>query len=149
MCGGAYFQYGDEFMRMYFPNPKAMLPVLKKDGSIELLPWGRRQKQPGFLPVTGWAKIESIYGGVWERYFPKPVKIPLLAFMEKDFEGNSHWYDLQKGQFIQGLVAKEGNERRVYVVTLEPEPEDAQIHSRWPRVVQHGERSLYKRMEVG
>ncbi len=142
MCGGAHFQYGEEYMRMYFPNPKAMLPVLKKDGSIELLPWGRRQKQPGFLPIGGWARIESIYGGVWERYFPKPVKIPVLSFMEKDFEGHSHWYDLQKGQYIQGLVAKEGNERRVYVVTLEPEPEDAQIHSRWPRVVQLGERSI-------
>lgn len=142
MCGGAHFQYGDDYMRMYFPNPKAMLPVLKKDGSIELLPWGRRQTQDGKLPITGWAKIESIYGGRWERYFPKPVKIPVLAFMEKDFEGNSHWYDLQKGQYLQGLVAKEGSERRVYVVTLEPEPEDAQIHSRWPRVVQNGEKPL-------
>lgn len=148
MCGGAYFQCGDEFMRMYFPNPKAMLPVLKKDGSIELLPWGRRQKQSGNLPVTGWAKIESIYGGVWERYFPQPVKIPVLSFMEKDFEGNSHWYDLQKGQYIQGLVAKNGNERRVYVVTLEPEPEDAQVHSRWPRVVQNGERKFYENSSI-
>lgn len=95
-----------------------------------------------FLPIGGWARIESIYGGVWERYFPKPVKIPVLSFMEKDFEGHSHWYDLQKGQYIQGLVAKEGNERRVYVVTLEPEPEDAQIHSRWPRVVQLGEKPI-------
>lgn len=145
MCGGAYFQYGDDFHRMYFPNPKARLPVLKKDGSIELIPWGRRVGQDGHLPITGWARIESIYGGKWEKYFPKPVKIPVLAFMEKDFEGTSHWYDLQKGQYIQGLVAKEGNERRLYVVTIEPEPEDAQIHNRWPRVVQNGERSLSDR----
>jgi hypothetical protein len=62
-----------------------MLPVLKKDGSIELLPWGRRQKQPGFLPVTGWAKIESIYGGVWERYFPKPVKDSSIKLYGKRF----------------------------------------------------------------
>ena len=62
--------------------------------------------------------------------------------MEKDLEGNPHWYDLQKGQYIQGLIARDGNERRVYVVTLEPEPEDQQIHSRWPRVVQNGEKSL-------
>ncbi|HCC81456.1 MULTISPECIES: hypothetical protein [unclassified Methylophaga] len=149
MCGGAHFQYGDEYMRMYFPNPKAMLPVLKIDGSIELLPWGRRLKQPGNLPVTGWAKIESIYGGVWERYFPKPVKIPVLSFMEKDLEGHSHWYDLQKGQYIQGLVARDGNEKRVYVVTLEPEPEDAQIHSRWPRVVQDGEESKIRKLIYG
>ena len=83
------------------------------------------------------AKIESIYCGKWERFFPKPVKIPVLSFMEKDLEGNPHWYDLQKGQYIQGLIARDGNERRVYVVTLEPEPEDQQIHSRWPRVVKN------------
>jgi hypothetical protein len=50
---------------------------------------GRRQAQVGKLPITRWAKIESIYGGKWERYFPKPVKISVLSFMEKDFEGNS------------------------------------------------------------
>lgn len=142
MCGGAYFNYGDETMRIYFPNPKAVLPVLR-DGEPILLPWGRRQGQSGILPLTGWAKLESIYAGVWEKYHPISVKIPVLSFMEKDFQGQSHWYDLQKGQYVQGLVARamNSNERRVYVVTLEPEPEDAQIHSRWPRVVQAGEPS--------
>jgi hypothetical protein len=60
--------------------------------------------------------------------------------MEKDFDGNSHWYDLNKGQFIQGLIARDNNEQRVYVVTIEPELEDANIHNRWPRIVQQGER---------
>lgn len=141
MCGGAQFQHGDDFMRMYFPNPKAVLPVLQKDGRQVLLPWGRRQDEFGRLPMGGWAKLESIYGGVWDKYFAKPVKIPVLAFMEKDLAGRSHWYDLQKGQFIQGLIAREGNEKRIYVVTIEPEPDDAQIHDRWPRVVQSGENS--------
>lgn len=59
--------------------------------------------------------------------------------MEKDLAGRRHWYNLQKGQFIQGVIARDGNERRIYVVTIEPEPEDANIHNRWPRVVQAGE----------
>lgn len=144
MCGGAYFQHGDETRRMFFPNPNAVLPVLKKDGSQILMPWGRRQDQPGKLPMGGWAKIESIYAGVWDKYFAKPVKIPVLAFMEKDLAGRSHWYDLQKGQFIQGLIARDGNERRLYVVTIEPEPDDMLIHSRWPRVIQNGEKPFYR-----
>lgn len=143
MCGGVYFQYGEDFIRTFFPNPKAQLPVLKQDGEVVLLPWGRRQGQPGHLPITGWAKLESIYSGVWDRYHPTPVKIPAVCFMEKDLAGNSHWYDVQKGQYIQGLMAKEGNEKRIYVVTVEPEPEDACIHNRWPRVVQKGEPSRY------
>ena len=142
MCGGVYFQHGDAVLRMYFPNPKAVLPILKKDSDIILMPWGRRQSQAGNLPIGGWAKLDSIYGGRWDKSFPKPVKIPVLSFMEKDFEGNSHWYDLNKGQYIQGVLARDNNEQRIYVVTIEPEIEDAQIHSRWVRVVQKGQKHL-------
>mgnify|MGYP000904851997 CR=1 FL=1 len=139
MCGGVYFEHKDDVLRQYFPNPKAVLPVRKKDDSLILMPWGRRQKQEGSLPLGGWARLDSIYTGVWDKYFPTPIKIPALSFMEKDFEGNSHWYDLNKGQFIQGLLARHNNEQRVYVVTIEPELEDANIHNRWPRIVQFGE----------
>jgi hypothetical protein len=139
MCGAAYFEHKGEVLRQYFPNPKAVLPVLKSDGGIILMPWGRRQQQVGNLPLGGWARLDSIYGGRWDKYFPKPIKMPVLSFMEKDFEGQSHWYDLNKGQFIQGLLARNNNEKRIYVVTIEPEIEDAQIHNRWPRVVQLGQ----------
>jgi hypothetical protein len=139
MCGGAYFEHKGEVLRQYFPNPKAVLPVLKSDGGIILMPWGRRQQQVGNLPLGGWARLDSIYGGRWDKYFPKPIKMPVLSFMEKDFEGQSHWYDLNKGQFIQGLLARNNNEQRIYVVTIEPEIEDAHIHNRWPRVVQLGQ----------
>lgn len=55
MCGGAHFQYGEEYMRMYFPNPKAMLPVLKKDGSIVsyCLGDGDKSSQVFYLSAAG------------------------------------------------------------------------------------------------
>jgi len=134
MCGGVYYTYNDQDIRVYFPNPKAMLPVRAKNGAIQLLPWGRRSDQAGRLPLGGWARLDSIYGGRWERWFPVPVKIPVKSFMEKDIEGHSHWYDLTKGKWLQGLVARDRYEQRVYVVTIEPEMEDA-VHSRWPRVM--------------
>ena len=43
--------------------------------------------------------------------------------------------DLEKGQFIQGLVAHYNDKKRIYVVTVEPEPLTREIHDRWPRVV--------------
>jgi len=144
MCGGVYFRHGEDILRMYFPNPKAVLPILKKDGDVILMPWGRRQSQTGSLPMGGWARLDSIYGGRWDKYFPKPVKIPALSFMEKDFEGQPHWYDLNKGQYIQGLLAKDNNELRIYVVTIEPEVEDSSIHERWVRVVQNGDKRLFR-----
>ena len=54
--------------------------------------------------------------------------------MEKDIEGRSHWYELTRGQWIQGLVARNNYEQRIYVVTVEPEMEDA-VHDRWPRIL--------------
>ena len=37
-------------------------------------------------------------------------------------------------KWIQGLVAHWDNERRIYVVTITPEMEDA-VHERWPRIM--------------
>lgn len=135
MCGGVYFKKDGEAYRSYFPNPKAQLPVFTEDGDIELVQWGRRENQAGHLPVTGWARLDSIKAGKWQRYHPIPVKIQVLNFMEKDNQGKSHWYGLNPGEFIQGLLAQAGSEKRVYVVTVPPEAENAHIHNRWPRVL--------------
>ena len=81
-----------------------------------------------------WTRLDGIYTGRWDRWFPVAVKIPVKSFMEKDLEGHSHWYDLTRGQWIQGLVASNQQERRLYVVTIEPELAEA-IHDRRPRIM--------------
>jgi len=134
MCGGVYYYHNNQDVRVYFPNPKATLPVITKNKEIELLPWGRRKEQQGHLPMGGWARLDSIYSGRWDKWFPIPVKIPVKQFMEKDIEGNSHWFDLTNGQYIQGLVARDKYERRIYVVTVTPELSEA-VHDRWPRIL--------------
>ena len=134
MCGGVYYTIQDQDTRVYFPNPKALLPVKTRAGGIKTLAWGRRREQAGTLPLGGWARLDSIYAGRWDRWFPVAVKIPVKSFMEKDLEGHSHWFDLTRGQWIQGLVARSQQERRVYVVTIEPELPEA-VHDRWPRIM--------------
>ena len=134
MCGGVYYSTSDRDIRVYFPNPTAQLPVKTRTGDASLLPWGRRHEQAGSLPLGGWARLDSIYAGRWDRWFPVAVKLPLKSFMEKDLEGHSHWYDLSRGQWIQGLVARYQQEHRVYVVTVEPELPET-VHDRWPRIM--------------
>jgi hypothetical protein len=134
MCSGVYYRIGEEEVRCYFPNPKARLPVKKRGGGVELLPWGRRPDQAGRLPLGGWARLDAIYEGRWDRWSPRPVKLMVSQFMEKDIEGHNHWYDLTPGKWVQGLVAHWENERRVYVVTIIPELADA-VHERWPRIL--------------
>ena len=119
---------------MFFPNPKAVLPVRTKTGDVELLIWGRRREEQGRLPPGGWARLDAISAGRWDKWFPTPVKLPVARFMEKDARGRSHWYDVSGGFWIQGLVARDAGERRVYVVTIEPQLEEA-VHDRWPRIL--------------
>ncbi len=135
MCGGIIYQYRHGERRDYYPDPEAKLPVVMKSGEVWLYPWGRREDENGRLPMTGWARLESIKGGKWRRYRPKPVKIPLRAFMEKDCDGTAHWFDMSVGTWVQGLLAGWDNERRVYVVTIRPTGALGTIHSRWPRIV--------------
>lgn len=137
MCGGAkYTDKAGKEWKIYFPSPKAALPVLKKDGDIEWVTWGKRKEEdaPFFAP-GGWARLDSINEGKWKRFHPKPVLLPLQSFMEKDHERQSHWIDVPSGQVIQGLLASHESEARVYVVTTDTPAEYHWIHDRWPRLV--------------
>jgi len=143
MCGGVIYHYNSKIIKTYFPNPKAALPIKLKQGGIKLLPWGRRQQQSGHLPLGGWARLESIQKGIWDKYFPKSVKIMVSEFMEKDqATGMSEWFSVNEGQFIQGLVAHDDQEQRVYVVTIPP-PQKEAIHNRWPRILTDNDSKIY------
>ena len=134
MCGGVQFDFEGRTIKTFFPNPKARLPVLTRQGQTILVPWGRREEQPGRSPQGGWARLESIQLGAWSQYQPKPVKIIVDAFMEKDTEGDSHWFMLKTNQFIQGLVATDGPFIRLYVVTEDNE-QSCHTKRRWPRIL--------------
>ncbi len=137
MCGGVkYTDKGGKEWAVYFPSPKAALPVLKRDGEVEWITWGKRKEEPdSYFTPGGWARLDSIKAGKWARFNPIPVLLPVQSFMEKDHERKSHWISVPPGQAIQGLVANRDEVSRVYVVTTDT-PEDYQwVHDRWPRLV--------------
>ena len=61
MCGGIkYTDKQDKAWAVYFPSPKAALPVLKKDGEIEWIKWGKRKEEADqFFINGGWARLDS------------------------------------------------------------------------------------------
>ena len=137
MCEGVYFTVDGADSRFYFSNPKAVLAVRnKRTGKVALIPWGRRSKQAGTLPLGGSVRVEAIRAGRWDRYFPKSVLISACAFGLRDFEGNLRWYDLVPGQWLHGAYLRDGTEQRVYVLTIEPEMPDLP-HAVWPKIVSH------------
>lgn len=135
MCGGIEYQGN----KVFFPNPEARLPVRTKDGGVTWVPWGQRNLGGKItFPNGGWARLESIAQGKWKQWHPKPVQIICDRFMEKDEEKQSHWFEMEAHMVIQGLIARRGEDFRVYVVTEPPPPQYEWIHDRYPRLVRLG-----------
>jgi hypothetical protein len=130
------FHHHGQAHTVYFARPKAVLPVLMANGDVKLVTWGRRQNETSEMPLGGWARLPSVHDGKWSLYTPKPVHLTIAKFMQSDFEGRTHWYEVTRGQYIQGLLANLENEYRVYVVTIIPELLDI-CHDRWPRIIVH------------
>lgn len=128
------YHHEGKIQTAYFARPNAMLPVKLANDEVRLVQWGRRQHENSEMPLGGWARLNAIHDGKWSQYTPKPVRLPLRKFMKTDYEGNIHWYEVVKGQWVQGLLAHEENEYRVYIVTIIPELLDI-CHDRWPRIV--------------
>ena len=84
MCLEVIYDYDGLEVRTAFDNPRARLPVRRRGGGALLLTWGRRPRQRGALPSGGWARLESIRAGEWDQWFPRPVKLPLQRFAERD-----------------------------------------------------------------
>ena len=136
MCSGVkYTESSGKEWKVYFPNPKAALPVAKSDGTVEWVKWGRRKEEQAPFVQGGWARSDSIELGKWERYSPVFVKLAVHSFMEKDAEMVSHWIDITQGKAIEALVLDNKAEQRIYVVTENTPPEYAWVHDRWPKLV--------------
>lgn len=135
MCSGVrYTESSGKEWKVYFPNPKAALPVAKSDGTVEWIKWGRRREEQAPFVQGGWARSDSIELGKWERYSPVFVKLAVHGFMEKDAEKVSHWIDVPKGHGIEALIVESDEEQRIYVITQDTPPDYAWVHDRWPKI---------------
>jgi hypothetical protein len=134
MCLGVAYSFQDMDYRVYFSDPLARLPVKKKSGKEALVIWGRRKYEESNLPLGGRALLTDIHAGYWNQWHPKAVKIYADGFVEQDIEGQTGWFDITKGKWIQALLAQSGTELRLYIVTITPIIRDM-AYERWPRVL--------------
>jgi hypothetical protein len=145
MCHGIEYVRDDERVVVYFDLERATLPVRKRSGAVEFLPWGARgdryltlDNTPGYLlkfPVGGWASRDSIREGAWQKFEPVPVRIVASRFVLVDGQLGPVFHALERGEYIQGLLARTGGQRRVYVVTVEPPAEHTGRWQLWPRII--------------
>lgn len=102
------FHYQNKPYTIHFGSPRAALPIQVRYGEIRLVQWGMRENENSEMPLGGWARQCNIRNekSRWNIYLPRPVKICIDKFMEKDFEGKSCWYEITKGKVIEGLLAR-------------------------------------------
>ena len=135
MCGGVEAREAEKAFKVYFPSPKAAFPVVLVDGGeLGWVRWGKREGESGIGPRGGWAKLETIERGGWDKYRPRPALGLVDRFMEKDGQRTSHWFDVPNGYALRCLVMGEGDDQRVFVVTSRPPEEYAWVHDRWPQL---------------
>jgi hypothetical protein len=145
MCHGIEYVRDDERVVVYFDVAGAELPVRRRSGAIEFITWGARGERyvsgdntPGYLqkfPVGGWAAREEIRAGAWQKFEPLPVRIAASRFVLVHAQLGAVCFDLAPAEYIQGLLARTGGQRRVYVVTVAPPAEHAEKWNLWPRIV--------------
>ncbi|MCB5186758.1 hypothetical protein LG200_01920 [Methylobacillus caricis] len=137
MCEGLrYLDLAHKEWKVYFSNPKAYIPVLRDMGVIEWVKWGRREEEtsPELVDFIqgGWASNDSLEQGQWGKFEPELVNLAVQGYMEKDKDGNLHWFDVPEGNAIQAVIVKRHLEERLYIVTTDSPPECSWVHDRWP-----------------
>jgi hypothetical protein len=131
MCGGVGFKiknipeaelkkyYSPELIRRFktadrvesfFWQKNPVLPVKLKSG-VEVMEWGNKNEQIK-LPLTGWARAESLKAHKWDYLELEIVDLPVDSGYEK-----KTWFDLPKG--VKGIIVKRGKLEKVYMITKE------------------------------
>lgn len=134
MCIAAYFHVGTHYEITNFNKTGAKLPIGTKNGRIALIRWGRREVEPGALPFGGWASQESIEQGYWNQFSPQLVQLPVLRFIDINYDSNCVWVDVLPEYSLAGLFIQNGKEKRVYVVTAKANPMQS-LSNKWPKML--------------
>ena len=136
MCSAVEYLSDGSIRTVAFADADAQLPVITREHATRLVTWGRRHYESGGLPVGGSATLESIEGDEWEQWNPVPVKIHVRRYMEKDSRKKRYWFEVPPLHVIQGMIACNDEEQRVYIVTVPSVGDQARICERWPRIMQ-------------
>lgn len=134
MCLAICYMLQERVIITHFTDTHAKIPLASQLNPEHFLSWGRRLDEPGHLPLGACLSLDKKEQGLYDKFFPKPVKIKAIKFMEMDIEGKCCWFDVTFGQYIQGLLLRDKNEQRVYVATFTPEKTNTPF-LRWPLII--------------
>lgn len=131
-----------EKIQVLFGPSSSKIPVLYRNGNVQLYEWGddgrNTIRQPQLGPLKMWPQtccvpLETVKAGEWDYLKPKPCKVMATAFALKDLQGITRWFDVPRGMCIQGLYASVWYEVKIYLVSVPTEGGMATVTDRWVR----------------
>lgn len=120
--------------KISFMDKSPMLPV-RIGGKNHYIPWGRKINQASNLPLGKRLWLTELRSQVFSRYFPRAVNIMVDAFLERDKHEQLRWTRLVKGQCLQGVLLRDAQELRVYVVAFGCRNDRCDEFEIWPYVI--------------
>src|ERR1051326_5087877 len=100
---------GEPEVRFLWRHRPCLLPVWH-EGRLIVVRWGCRRGESKSLPLTGWARQETLEAGGWAPFASEPVDIPATFGFDRGI-----WYGIREG--VRGLLVRdEQGEPVVYVL---------------------------------
>lgn len=141
-CGGIYLDITtNKLIKVFFPIPNILIPVINQNGECFLSQWGQRESDKNLMkdfPVTGWARLESLHKDYWKKYKPVEVTVPFTSFFEKNHndplypKNKATEFKLEPSQALKGILIEYEGRKVTYIVTKQIEN---WFHDRYPLVI--------------
>lgn len=130
-CGGARLVIFDTLRRIHCGEENDSGHMSHVIAALEFL---AAQVGCAVLVLHHVAKGAIAVGAGATQHAARGSTVPAREFMVHDVLGQEHWFAMSAGQYVRGIVAKSGRDSRLYVVIMDPPPDQGEFDG-WPRVV--------------
>lgn len=134
MCQAIRFTIHNQSITVNFADPNPCVPILMRNGNLQIAPWGNPSKIHSFFPPGSTVHINDLRLNKLRHHQPRTVAIICDAYMLLDENNNENWFELD-GKSKHGLkatTATVNDKDRVYVVVRSPELLDQEGFKEWP-----------------
>lgn len=80
------------------------------------MPWGRREGEPGNLPLQSWIWEGALNTQAFDMMSPRNVPVLINEFETEENKGQLFGQPVQPGQRVHGVVLSFMSETRAYLV---------------------------------
>lgn len=134
MCQAIRFTIHNQSITVNFADPNPCVPVLMRNGNLQIIPWGNPSKIHSFFPPGSTVHINDLRLDKLRYFHPRAVSILCQAYMLLDENNHERWFDLetQNKHGLKAITTRVNDKDRVYIVVRSAELLDHGGFNQWP-----------------